>query len=391
MLRACLQHSPGPLTLLRHEIERACLLRHSDKLVVSPFGRPFNWYFDMRPLLLKGETLQMVVDAFWDVFHDEGDFQVCGLEMAAIPLVTAIVVGGNTRGRSINGLIVRKERKPHGLQRQIEGTLSQHPILVVDDLVNSGASLEKVRTALRELQREISGAFTVVDFQAPLGLAWRKLHQVRLTALFTLRDFGLQWGRGSLPGPENSASDVPHSFRLVGTVPEIHEVAGEISAAEELWTADISRQRRLNVQRETECISLRKGCPDEFTDMNDCNETSMTPFAEKFPIIIDLLTQIAAQLRGELCRAMIVRLRPGGRVYPHIDWGKYYLTRDRYHIVVSAGPGNSLTCGGRTIEPREGEVWWLDNKQTHTAFNSSDSPRVHVVLDLLPLPAGESG
>jgi orotate phosphoribosyltransferase len=389
VLRA-LQYGPKSLTPLRHEIERKCLQRHADKPVVSPLGRPFNWYFDLRPLLLKGETLQMVVDAFWDVFHGEGDFQVCGLEMAAIPLVTAIVLGGNSRGRSINGLIVRKERKPHGLRRQIEGTLTPHPILVVDDLVNSGGSLEKVRTALGEQQREISGAFTVVDFQAPLGLAWRTLHHVPLTALFTLRDFGLQWGRSSLSDAAKALSDVAHSFRLVGKVAEIREVAREISCAEDLWTANTSRQRNLHVQREIECISLRNGCPDESTDMNDCNETSVSPFAERFPIIMDLLTQIAAQLHGKLCRAMIVRLRPGGRVHRHIDWGKYYLPRDRYHIVVTNNPGSSLTCGRQTIAPREGEVWWLDNKQTHAAFNSSESPRIHIILDLLPFVAGES-
>ena len=101
---------------------------------------------------------------------------------------------------------------------------------------------------------------------------------------------------------------------------------------------------------------------------------------------MDLLSEIATQLSGRLERAMFVRLPPGARVYQHTDAGRYYQNRDRYHLVVIAPAGSALTCGGDSITPRVGEVWWLDNKQPHKSYNAGDRSRVHVIFDLLPLP-----
>ena len=54
-------------------------------------------------------------------------FQVGGMEAAAIPLLSAILMKSLSRGTPVNGFIVRKERKTYGAGSSIEGALTDAP------------------------------------------------------------------------------------------------------------------------------------------------------------------------------------------------------------------------------------------------------------------------
>jgi outer membrane protein assembly factor BamB len=86
---------------------------------------------------------------------------------------------------------VRKERKRYGAGRVIEGEITAEPIIIVDDLINSGSSLEKVRVALAALNRKIDMIFVVVNFRSEPGKDWLARHQLYISSLFSLDDFGL--------------------------------------------------------------------------------------------------------------------------------------------------------------------------------------------------------
>jgi orotate phosphoribosyltransferase len=60
------------------------------------------------------------------------EYQISGLETAAIILVT-----GMAMETGMNGFYIRKSRKKHGLYNMIEGRLSDAPVIIVDDLMNS--------------------------------------------------------------------------------------------------------------------------------------------------------------------------------------------------------------------------------------------------------------
>ena len=79
---------------------------------------------------------------------------------------------------------------------------------------------------------------------------------------------------------------------------------------------------------------------------------------------------------------LLAKLRPHGRVYPHIDTGEYYRARDRYHLVLISESGSAMLCGDERAVMQEGEVWWFDNKQVHEASNLSGDDRVHLIFDL---------
>ena len=129
-------------------------------------GRPAKWLFDIRQVLLSGEGLSAIAAEFWDRFEDRWPFQVGGIEFSGAPLVAGIQLEGLRRGYEVNGFVVRKERKTTGLCRQYEGRLDDRPIVAVDDLLNSGSSLERVFSVLSTETRTVSEIFTVLDFEA---------------------------------------------------------------------------------------------------------------------------------------------------------------------------------------------------------------------------------
>lgn len=113
------------------------------------------------------------------------------MESAAIPLLSAILMKSQARGMPLNGFIIRKERKTYGTGNSIEGTLTRDPILLVDDVLNSGRSLEKARAILEQENRSIALAYVLVDYESPEGKRWRQLRDIRVLAPFRLCEFGL--------------------------------------------------------------------------------------------------------------------------------------------------------------------------------------------------------
>ena len=165
--------------------------------VISPSGGRQNWMLDMRQVFLRPELLLAIADAFWESFASRLPFQLAGMEVAAIPLLTALLTTGHSRGLDVSGVILRKERKTTGLGKSIEGNLTAHPVVLVDDVLNSGASMEKARVLLADAGVKIDQAFVVVDYLNRDGVAWRKQNGIPVASLFTLDDFGLSLARGT--------------------------------------------------------------------------------------------------------------------------------------------------------------------------------------------------
>jgi hypothetical protein len=97
-----------------------------------------------------------------------------------------------------------------------------------------------------------------------------------------------------------------------------------------------------------------------------------------------MMNNVADSLESTLSRATIVRLKPKSFVGQHIDLGSYYLIRNRFHLVLYSRSGSVLASGDEMVRMQEGELWWFDNKQHHSAVNESSEWRIHYIFDLLP-------
>lgn len=173
-------------------------------------------------------------------------------------------------------------------------------------------------------------------------------------------------------------------FRCLRPDVDVRPLREEIHQNEKLWGFDTGRQDSVECQRETNMIPLRGVCSRPDIGVNENQESAWSKISDKFPLACEFMKNVAESEGGTLCRAVIVRLQPKGKVYPHIDTGSYYFIRDRYHLVISSKEGSILASGDEKVTMKEGELWWFDNKQHHAAVNKSDEWRIHYIFDVLP-------
>jgi hypothetical protein len=182
------------------------------------------------------------------------------------------------------------------------------------------------------------------------------------------------------------------NFQRIQQGLDVSAFTAELEQRPELWVAETRRQERVKVQRETQSIPLRTGFvpPGSPIALEDSDDLMTSVYADAFPRIVDFTEDFAAARGGELGRAYLVRLRPQGRVYRHVDRGSYYARRHRYHVVLISHSAE-MTCGDETVVMQEGDVWWFDNKQPHESHNPSEAWRVNLIFDVLPVLTPHAG
>jgi len=163
-----------------------------DVHLITTKGGQFGWLFDLRRVFMRREALEQIAHEFWVRHAELGPFQLAGLETAAIPLLTALLLLAPPERGEVNGFIVRKDRKTTGMGNVIEGAVSDLPVVLVDDSLNSGSSAEKARAVIAMAGHELRDMFVVVDFFSTAGMRWRHHHGVNVRSLFSLKDFGLK-------------------------------------------------------------------------------------------------------------------------------------------------------------------------------------------------------
>ena len=84
---------------------------------------------------------------------------------------------------------------------------------------------------------------------------------------------------------------------------------------------------------------------------------------------------------GYVIRALLVRLRPGGVIPPHVDAGYSLMNSHRVHIPVTSNDEVAFLVGGETRVMEEGELWEINNARVHAVRNGSQRGRVHLIVD----------
>lgn len=150
-----------------------------------------GWIMDFRGIMGDPMLMHAYADLFLDTFASGTPFQVCGMEVAGIPLVTAIIMKAHERGIEVNGLYLRKSRKKHGLLRAIEGSPNAHPIILVDDLINSGSSIHRAITVLEDAGLTVSAVSTILAMRPGETYSFLASRNISHRSFFTIEDFNL--------------------------------------------------------------------------------------------------------------------------------------------------------------------------------------------------------
>ena len=176
-------------------------------------GTPFNYasglkgpiYCDNRKIISHVSARHQIVQAFVEEIKKSGvKFnKVAGLATAGIPYAAWIA---DKLGLPM--IYIRSKAKEHGKRNQVEGDFSPgDKVILIEDLVNQGSSLESALLGLREAGLEASACFCIVNYQMK---AVEKLLKNLNLSLFSLTDFSsiLEVSKGSLHLSEDDISDL---------------------------------------------------------------------------------------------------------------------------------------------------------------------------------------
>src|SRR5262249_50071304 len=87
-------------------------------------GGVSDHYIDGRTSTVFSEGAWLIGEVLYEHTKDLGIDAIGGLEVGAVPLTTAAVIGYHLHGRRMEGFWVRDEVKAHGTKKLIEGNLS---------------------------------------------------------------------------------------------------------------------------------------------------------------------------------------------------------------------------------------------------------------------------
>jgi outer membrane protein assembly factor BamB len=174
----------------------------SGAVLISPSGGSQNWLIDLRSVFMRRDAIEAIAAVFWSRNKGRQKFQLCGMEAAGIPLLTALLLCAPRDVGHINGFIIRKERKTTGLGNAIEGVVTEDPIIFVDDIINSASSVEKARVTLGSIGKNIDEVFAVIDYRSRKGMHWRNQCKISVDSLLLLDDFDLSLSKNVPPPPQ---------------------------------------------------------------------------------------------------------------------------------------------------------------------------------------------
>jgi orotate phosphoribosyltransferase len=144
--------------------------------VVLSSGQRSDHYVDLRRATLHHRAAPLVGRVMLEVTAGWEYDAVGGLTLGADPVSAAMLHAAAASGRKLDGFVVRKEGKAHGLQRRIEGPdVAGRRVLAVEDTSTTGGSVLAAVAALREAGVVERGAADVVR---EAGLEYRYAYHV---------------------------------------------------------------------------------------------------------------------------------------------------------------------------------------------------------------------
>ncbi|MEM3585753.1 MAG: orotate phosphoribosyltransferase [Candidatus Jordarchaeaceae archaeon] len=146
----------------------ACeFIRKTEALKFGEFiltsGKKSPFYIDMRLFISYPDIFDKLCEIYAKIIRKEiaKVDRIAGIPTAGLPIATL-----TSYKLHLPMIYVRKEPKPHGKSRMIEGILNPNDsVVLVDDLITSGKSLINAAKAIREEGGTVEHAVTLLDRQ----------------------------------------------------------------------------------------------------------------------------------------------------------------------------------------------------------------------------------
>jgi orotate phosphoribosyltransferase len=189
--------STGPGNTHRQQIveiiQQHGLLRLPEpvKLASGEMSRDF---IDGKAALSRGGDLKVACEAILENVGDVEFDAVGGLTMGADQFAHVIAVLAGTQW-----FVVRKEPKGRGTNKLVEGAKVTEGwrVLLVDDVVTTGGSIQKAHDAIAALGATVVAAATLVD-RGEVAAQYFRERDIPYTPVVTYRDLGIEPVGGGL-------------------------------------------------------------------------------------------------------------------------------------------------------------------------------------------------
>jgi orotate phosphoribosyltransferase len=150
-----------------------------------------SYYYDIKKIELQQEGMSLLSELMLTAIAKYGAKSVGGMEMGAVALVTAIVMKSTMDGKypkGLSGFFIRKERKPYGLQKRIEGNVKE-PVVIIDDVITSGQSVMNSIEAVNAEGVTPKGVICVIDREEEGTPNLLKQNKIKYSSLFKHSEF----------------------------------------------------------------------------------------------------------------------------------------------------------------------------------------------------------
>ena len=173
---------------------------------------------------------------------------------------------------------------------------------------------------------------------------------------------------------------------------DVRPLLRSIETHSSLWQQITARQTVPGTPHvDTQTIFLRWSAAQTieaaFNDLDAVDYPALMDLPEARPLLGESVEAARAHTLG---RAIIVSLKPGGRITPHADEGAYADHYERFHLCLQSDHGNLFHVADpanphiyTTAEMKPGQLWWFNHKRTHWVENHSNRERIHLIMDMV--------
>ncbi len=155
-------------------------------------GEETDVYVDCKPTMFDPRAMPLIGRLFLGKLEEKQWFPeaVGGLTIGAEPIAFAIARESVDLPYPINAFVVRKERKPHGMQKIVEGIepTKGRRVVIVDDVCTKGGSTATAITNARAEGMIILGAICLIDREIGATENLRNQFDCELTSIFRLSE-----------------------------------------------------------------------------------------------------------------------------------------------------------------------------------------------------------
>lgn len=171
----------------------------------------------------------------------------------------------------------------------------------------------------------------------------------------------------------------PNFRRLIAGL-DVSPALEELAGRPELWELiQLRQQYAESAHVDTETIVLRgPSSVDNLFDNLDClHYAAIEQLRATWALVRHVREFLQAREAG---RVMLVRLKEGGWIRPHVDEGAYARYYARFHLVLESNHYCRFACGQEKAIMAPGELWWFNHQMMHSVINNGPA-RTHLIMD----------